>query len=68
MSWRVAYDMHNALHIPLMITFAIHTFTGVRRAMLRRTKQRRMAAWIAVSLGLAVLAYLLILALSPTGF
>lgn len=66
-TWRVAYDLHNLLHIPLMVTFTVHTFTGVRRALLRRTKQRRTTAWIAAGLGVAVLAFLLTLALSPTG-
>ena len=67
-SWRVAYDMHHALQIPLMLAFTIHTFSGLRRALLRRTKRRRRTTWIAAGLGLVVLAYLLILALSPTGF
>lgn len=66
-TWRVAYDLHNLLHIPLMVTFTVHTFTGVRRALLRRTKQRRTTAWIAAGLGVVVLAFLLTLALSPTG-
>jgi len=66
-TWRVAYDLHNLLHIPLMVTFTVHTFTGVRRALLRRTKQRRTTAWIAAGLGVVVLAFLLTLALSPAG-
>jgi len=66
-TWRVAYDLHNLLHIPLMVTFTVHTFTGVRRALLRRTKRRRLTAWVAAGLGVAVLAFLLTLALSPTG-
>jgi len=66
-TWRVAYDLHNLLHIPLMVTFTVHTFTGVRRVLLRRTKQRRATAWIAAGLGVVVLAFLLTLALSPTG-
>lgn len=67
MTWRVAYDLHNSIFIPLMIVFIIHTFTGVRRAMLRKTKSRRGTAWVAGSLGTIVLAYLLFLALSPSG-
>jgi cytochrome b subunit of formate dehydrogenase len=67
-TWRVAYDMHSLLYIPLMITFTVHTFTGLRRALARRTKRRRKSAWVAASLGTAVLAYLLILAFAPTGF
>jgi len=66
-TWRVAYDMHDALHIPLILTFIVHTFTGIRRALLRRTKSRRMTAWVAAGLGALVLAFLLTLALSPTG-
>ena len=68
MTWRVAYDLHNSLFIPLMSVFIIHTFTGVRRAMLRKTtKSRRGAAWVAGGLGSIVPAYLLFLALSPSG-
>ena len=59
--------MHNALHIPLMLTFIVHTFTGIRRVLLRRTKSRRVTAWVAAGLGALVLAFLLTLALSPTG-
>ena len=66
-TWRVAYDLHNLLHIPLMVTFTIHTFTGIRRVLLRRTKSRRSTAWVAAGLGVLVLAFLLTLALSPTG-
>ncbi|TFH07265.1 MAG: hypothetical protein E4H08_09770, partial [Candidatus Atribacteria bacterium] len=33
MTWRVAYDMHNLLIIPIIITFILHTFTGLRRAL-----------------------------------
>ena len=66
-SWRVAYDMHGMLHIPLIVVFTIHTFTGIRRILLRRTKRRRMSAWVAVGLGALVMAYLLSIALSPTG-
>jgi|GEM_PF-950705 cytochrome b subunit of formate dehydrogenase len=67
-TWRVAYDMHNTLQIPLMLAFTIHTFSGLRRALLRRTKRRRATAWIAAGIGLAVLGYLLTLALSPAAF
>lgn len=66
-SWRVAYDMHNVLHIPLLVVFTFHTFTGLRRALLRTTRRSRPAAWIAVGLGLIVLGYLLTLALYQSG-
>jgi cytochrome b subunit of formate dehydrogenase len=66
-SWRVAYDMHNVLHIPLVIVFTFHTFTGVRRALLRATRHRRLTAWIAAGLGLIVLGYLLTLSLFRAG-
>ena len=66
-SWRVAYDMHNVLHIPLLVVFTFHTFTGVRRALARTTRRSRLAAGIAAGLGLAVLGYLLTLALYKTG-
>lgn len=66
-SWRVAYDMHNVLHIPLVFVFTFHTFTGLRRALLRTTKRARVAAWIAALLGLVVLGYLLTLIFFASG-
>ena len=66
-SWRVAYDMHNTLHIPLLVVFTFHTFTGLRRALTRTTRRRGPAAWIAAGLGLIVLGYLLTLALYRSG-
>ena len=66
-SWRVAYDMHNVLHIPLLIMFTFHTFSGLRRALARTTRRSRLAAWIAGGFGLVVLAYLLTLALRTSG-
>ena len=66
-SWRVAYDMHNVLHIPLVVVFTFHTFTGVRRALHRATRRRRLAVWTAAGFGLVVLGYLLTLALYRTG-
>ena len=66
-NWRVAYDMHRVLQIPLMLAFTFHTFAGLRRVLLRRTQRRRMTAWIAAGVGVVVLTFLLILALSPTG-
>jgi cytochrome b subunit of formate dehydrogenase len=66
-SWRVAYDMHNVLHIPLLVVFTFHTFTGLRRALARATRRSRLAAWVAAGLALAILGYLLTLALSKSG-
>jgi cytochrome b subunit of formate dehydrogenase len=67
-TWRVSYDMHNLLDIPLMVAFTFHTFTGIRRALLRKTKRRRRTAWIAAGLGAIVLGFMLMLVLAPTGF
>ncbi len=67
-TWRVAYDMHNLLILPIIGTFILHTFSGFRRALMRRTKRRRGSTWIAVGFGVAVLAYLLVLVFAPTGF
>jgi len=66
-SWRVAYDMHNVLHIPLIIVFTFHTFTGLRRMLLRRTKRSRLAAGIAIGAGAVILGYMLTLALHQSG-
>ncbi len=67
-TWRVSYDMHNLLDIPLMVAFTFHTFTGIRRALLRRTKHRRRTAWIAAGMGVVVLGFMLMLVFAPTGF
>ena len=67
-TWRVAYDVHNLLILPIILTFVVHTVTGLRRALARRTKQRRKSAWIAAGVGAVVLTYLLVLAFAPTGF
>ena len=67
-TWRVAYDMHNVLYYPLIFVFTLHTFFGLRRATLRRTRSKRVATWLAVILGGIVLAFLLNLAFAPAAF
>ena len=62
-TWRVAYDMHNLLHIPLIVGFTIHTFMGLRRAVLRVTRKRHLAAGLAMGFALVVLGFLLTLSL-----
>jgi len=66
-SWRVAYDMHNALHVPLLVAFTFHTFTGLQRALVRTTRRRRLAALLAGGIGLVVAGYLLTLILHESG-
>ena len=66
LTWRVAYDLHNSLYIPLMIVFTLHTFLGVRRMLIRSTRRRRAASWVAAGLGTAVLVLLLTLGLTPS--
>ena len=62
-SWRVAYDMHNILHIPLIVVFAIHTITGIRRSLIRTTRSKRIAGLIAAPVGVVFAGYLLFLSL-----
>ena len=62
-TWRVAYDMHNLLHIPLIIGFTLHTFIGLRRAITRVTRKRRLAIAVALIAGAGILSYLLLLTL-----
>ena len=65
-TWRVAYDLHTGLNIPLMVVFTMHTFLGIRRMLIRSTRRRRTASWVAAGLGAAVLAFLLTLGLAPS--
>jgi cytochrome b subunit of formate dehydrogenase len=60
-TWRVAYDMHNLLHIPLIVGFAIHTFMGLRRALTRTTRRKKLAGAISAAVALVVLGFLLTL-------
>lgn len=62
-TWRVAYDMHNLLHVPLIIGFTIHTFMGLRRAITRLTRRRGLALTIALVAGAGILSFLLMLSL-----
>jgi cytochrome b subunit of formate dehydrogenase len=59
---RLAFTLHNNLYIPLLILFAFHTFMGVRRALIRTTRRRRVASWIAIGTGALVVTYLAVLA------
>jgi succinate dehydrogenase hydrophobic anchor subunit len=56
-----AFALHNGLFIPLLVTFVFHTFMGMRRALVRATKKKRAAGWIAAGTGALVLAYFLVL-------
>jgi succinate dehydrogenase hydrophobic anchor subunit len=67
-TWRVSYDMHTLLDIPLMVVFSIHTISGIRRALLRHTKRRARTAWVAAGVGTAMFGFLLMLVFAPTGF
>jgi len=60
-NWRVAYDLHNGLHVPLIIGFTLHTFMGLRRSMIRLTKRKALAGAVAVTTAGLVLAFLLTL-------
>ena len=62
-TWRVAYDMHNLLHIPLIVGFTIHTFMGLRRAITRVTRKRGLAIAVALLAGGGILSFLLMLSL-----
>ncbi len=56
-----AYILHNNLYIPLLITFAFHTFMGLRRALIRATRKKLVAGWVAAGAGLLALGYFLVL-------
>jgi len=63
-TWRVAYDMHNNLYIPLILGFSAHTLLAIRRTFASGTQRMRTAGGIGVLLIVALLAYLLTMALS----
>lgn len=56
-----AYTLHNHLYIPLLVTFAFHTVMGLRRALLRATRKKLVAGWVAAGIGAMAIAYLLVL-------
>jgi hypothetical protein len=56
-----AYILHNHLYIPLLVTFAFHTIMGLRRVLIRTTRKKLIAGWVAASAGALALGYLLLL-------
>ncbi len=56
-----AFLLHNNLYIPLLVTFAFHTVMGLRRAMIRATRKKLVAGWVAAGAGALALAYFLVL-------
>jgi len=67
LSYRLARDIHYNLHVPLIVAFTFHTIIGLRRALHRKTRRSRLAAWIAIGIGVIVLGYLLALGLYGNG-
>ena len=57
----LAYAIHNHLYIPLLVVFVFHTIMGLRRALLRATRRKLIAGWIAAGAGALALAYLALL-------
>jgi hypothetical protein len=57
----LAYAIHNNLYIPLLVVFVFHTVMGLRRALLRATRRKLVAGWIAGGVGALALAYLALL-------
>jgi len=57
----LALAIHNSLYIPLLVVFVFHTFMGLRRALIRTTKRKVVAGWIAAGAGALALAYLALL-------
>jgi succinate dehydrogenase hydrophobic anchor subunit len=58
---RLAFTLHNNLYIPLLVLFAFHTFVGLRRALIRTTRRKAIAGWVAVGAGAIVVTYLALL-------
>lgn len=63
-TWRVAYDMRNTLHVPPILGFTAHTVLAIRRAFARGTQRTRTAGGFAIVAIVALLAYLLTMSLS----
>jgi succinate dehydrogenase/fumarate reductase cytochrome b subunit len=61
---RFAFTLHNNLYIPLLVFFGFHTFMGLRRALIRTTRQKSLAGWVAVGAGAVVVTYLAVLGLA----
>jgi hypothetical protein len=59
-----AFTLHSNLYIPLLVFFGFHTFMGLRRALIRTTRQKSLAGWVAVGAGAAVVGYLAVLGLA----
>ncbi|MDD5646844.1 MAG: hypothetical protein PHW86_06710 [Candidatus Bipolaricaulis sp.] len=59
-----AFTLHNNLYIPLLIFFGFHTLMGLRRALIRTTRRKPLAGWIAVGAGAVVVGYLAVLGLA----
>ena len=57
----LAYTIHNSLYIPLLVVFVFHTIMGLRRALIRTTRRKVIAGWIAAGVGALALAYLALL-------
>ncbi len=56
-----AFTLHNNLYIPLLVTFAFHTVMGLRRALIRTTRKKLVAGWVAAAVGALALVYFLVL-------
>ena len=61
MSPELAYTIHNHLYIPLLVVFVFHTMMGLRRVLIRATRRKLVAGWIAAGAGGLALAYLALL-------
>ncbi len=61
MTQDLAYTIHSNLYIPLLITFAFHTILGLRRVVIRATRKKLVAGWVAAGVGALALVYLLLL-------
>ncbi len=58
---RFAFTLHNGLYVPLLVFFAFHTFMGLRRALIRTTRRKAVAGWVAIATGAVVVGYLAVL-------
>jgi len=61
MSPELAYTIHNHLYIPLLVVFVFHTIMGLRRVLIRATRRKLVAGWVAAGVGALAVAYLALL-------
>ena len=59
-----AFTLHSNVYIPLLVFLGFHTLMGLRRALIRTTRRKSVAGWIAVGVGAVGVTHLAVLGLA----